>query len=178
MMRTYCAFLRGVNVNGASMKMLDVCQVFKSQNLQSVHSVLASGNIVFSSDQEVSVLASNIEKAMSDRFSYQAFVFLETKEEVQSILQNNPFPKKDDFHTYVFIGNNNIEEVLLKAFLDVDKSADELGVIVEGFFYWQVSKGQTLDSNFGKIIGKKQLKSQLTSRNINTIEKILKKMDL
>ncbi|WP_435525892.1 hypothetical protein [Chryseobacterium indoltheticum] len=42
------------------------------------------------------------------------------------------------------------------------------GEIVNNIFYWQVSKGNTLDSNFGKVLGKKSLKDQFTSRNINT----------
>jgi hypothetical protein len=47
---------------------------------------------------------------------------------------------------------------------------------VNNIFYWQVPKGNTLDSTFGKILGRKSLKDQFTSRNINTFEKIIKKM--
>lgn len=175
-MKTFCAFLRGVNVNGTSMKMAEVCQVFESQNLTNVQSVLATGNIIFSSDEKVSTLKSKLEKAMSDRFSYDAFLFIKTKEEVQSIVDNNPFESIADRHTYILLGNENVESTLLKEFETANKSADELGAKVDDAFYWQVLKGNTLDSSFGKILGKKNLKSEFTSRNINTFEKILKKM--
>jgi uncharacterized protein (DUF1697 family) len=48
----YCAFLRGVNVKGTNMKMAEVCQVFKDAGMKDVASILASGNIVFSSDKK------------------------------------------------------------------------------------------------------------------------------
>jgi uncharacterized protein (DUF1697 family) len=52
----------------------------------------------------------------------------------------------------------------------------EKAEIVNTVFYWRVPKGNTLDSSFGKVLGKKNLKDKMTSRNINTFEKILKKM--
>ena len=47
----YCAFLRGVNVNGTAMKMAEVCDVFKKAGMKDVSSVLATGNILFESDE-------------------------------------------------------------------------------------------------------------------------------
>lgn len=173
----YCAFLRGVNVKGTNMKMADVCQVFKEAGMQDVSSVLASGNIVFSSDKEAGDLKKILEKAMSDHFSYEAFLFVKTQEETETFWSSNPFEKNDDFHTYAFVGSKEVEHVLMKEFEAASKTDNEKGEIINNIFYWQVSKGNTLDSSFGKILGKKSLKDQLTSRNINTFEKILKKMN-
>ena len=47
----HCAFLRGVNVNGTAMKMAEVCYVFKKAGMKDVSSVLATGNILFESDE-------------------------------------------------------------------------------------------------------------------------------
>ena len=52
----------------------------------------------------------------------------------------------------------------------------EAATIVKDVFYWQTPKGNTLQSDFGKILGKKSLKDKLTSRNFNTIEKIVNKL--
>ncbi|WP_300672629.1 DUF1697 domain-containing protein [Soonwooa sp.] len=46
-MKKYCAFLRGVNINGASLKMKDVCDVFSKTGMQNVQSILASGKYPF-----------------------------------------------------------------------------------------------------------------------------------
>ena len=171
----YCAFLRGVNVKGTNMKMAEVCQVFKNAGMSDVVSILASGNIVFSSDKKAYELKTILEKAMSEHFSYEAYLFIKSQEETEQFWNGNPFEKKDDLHIYVFVTNDGVENILMKEFENASKTENETAKIVNNIFYWQVSKGNTLDSAFGKILGKKSMKDQFTSRNINTFEKILKK---
>ncbi|MDQ1162041.1 uncharacterized protein (DUF1697 family) [Chryseobacterium sp. SORGH_AS 447] len=171
----YCAFLRGVNVKGTNMKMAEVCRVFEDAGMKEVSSVLASGNIVFSSDQKEDALKKVLEKAMSEYFSYEAFLFVRSQEEVQNCVNGNPFDKNEDLHAYIFVGNKGVEETLMQEFSNASKAEKEAAKVVNHTFYWQVPKGSTLDSTFGKILGKKNLKDQFTSRNLNTFEKILKK---
>jgi uncharacterized protein (DUF1697 family) len=80
-----------------------------------------------------------------------------------------------DLHIYAFVTNDGVENSLMKEFENALKTENEAAEIVNHIFYWQVPKGNTLDSAFGKILGKKSMKDQFTSRNINTFEKILKK---
>lgn len=173
----YCAFLRGVNVKGTNMKMADVCQVFKEAGMTEVSSVLASGNIVFSSDKNVEDLKVLLEKAMSEHFSYEAFLFIRSQEETEVLWNSIPFEKNDGFHIYGFVGAQGVEKVLMEEFQKASQAEDEKAEIVNDIFYWQVPKGNTLDSTFGKVLGKKSLKDQMTSRNVNTFEKVLKKME-
>lgn len=156
--------------------MADVCQVFKEAGTKEVASVLASGNIVFSSDKNAGDLKVILEKAMSDHFSYEAFLFVKSKEETEIFWNSIPFEKNDDLHIYGFVGNPGVENVLMEEFEAASKAENEKAEIKEELFYWQVPKGNTLDSSFGKVLGKKSLKDQFTSRNVNTFEKILKKM--
>ncbi|MBA5245954.1 DUF1697 domain-containing protein [Marnyiella aurantia] len=172
----YCAFLRGVNVNGTSMKMAEVCSVFESVGMEQVTSVLASGNILFSSERRPEVLKTELEKAMSAHFNYDAFMFLRSEDEITAMLSNNPFEAVADFHTYIFIGQKDIEKELLSIFSNSAKSKDEKGQVVNSTFYWQVPKGNTLHSAFGKVLGRKSLKDKITSRNINTFDKIINKL--
>lgn len=157
------------------MKMAEVCQVFKDAGMENVSSVLASGNIIFSSDKNAVELKTILEKAMSEYFNYEAFLFVKTAEETELFWSKDPFEKNENFHTYAFVGKENVENVLMNEFQNASKSENEKAEIVNNIFYWQVSKGNTLDSSFGKVLGKKSLKDQFTSRNINTFEKILKK---
>ncbi|AZB22356.1 DUF1697 domain-containing protein [Kaistella haifensis] len=171
----YCAFLRGVNVNGTSMKMAEVCKVFSDAGTSEVSSVLATGNLIFSSDKSAADLKIILEKAMSEYFNYEAFLFIKTEIEVKAILENSPFQKLEDSHIYAFVGTENSGKMLLEEFDHSQKTENENAQIVEHIFYWQVPKGNTLDSDFGKVLGKKSLKNKITSRNLNTIEKIMKK---
>ncbi len=174
-MKKFCAFLRGVNVKGTNMKMVDVCKVFSDAGMNNVSSVLASGNILFQSDKDPLDLKNILEKAMSDHFSYEAFLFIKSEEEINEIFKNDPFPAIENFHNYVFLGSEKVEETLLEEFEKAKKEEGEQGKIVNNIFYWQVPKGQTLDSTFGKVLGRKSLKDKMTSRNVNTFEKIIKK---
>ena len=85
------------------------------------------------------------------------------------------FETSTDHHIYAFVGIEEVEKTLLEEFQKAEKSENENVEIVRKTFYWRVKKGNTLNSNFGKTVGKKSLKDKMTSRNINTFEKILKK---
>ncbi len=172
----FCAFLRGVNVKGTTMKMAEVCAVFEKAEMENVTSVLASGNIIFSSDKDKTELKTALEKAMSKHFDYDAFLFLKDKKEIETICNKNPFEAHPDFHIYGFAGISGIEKTLMIEFEKGKKAENEEAKIIADNFYWKVPKGNTLESDFGKILGRKNLKNAFTSRNINTFEKVLKKL--
>src|SRR5690606_16233201 len=124
-MMRFCAFLRGVNVNGTSMKMADVCDVVESAGLSEVSSVLAAVNILFSSGKSVNELKISLEKAMSDHFKYDAFMFIKTNDEVKQILQDVPFQNDSSSHIYAFIGEDGIDKMLDDEFSKVKASETE-----------------------------------------------------
>ncbi|WP_226064750.1 DUF1697 domain-containing protein [Kaistella polysaccharea] len=171
----YCAFLRGVNVNGTRMKMAEVCQVFERSGLQNVSYVLATGNILFSSESNPPDLKKILEEKLSKHFNYEAFLFLKSENQLTEIVNKNPFKSDENLHHYVFISDESMGIILTENFSKCLKSFNEKGFLIDGVFYWQVEKGNTLDSEFGKILGKKAFKEMLTSRNINTLEKIILK---
>jgi len=158
------------------MKMAEVCSVFEKADMQDVSSVLASGNILFSSGRDRQELKSLLEKAMAAHFDYEAFLFVKEKSEIEAILSDNPFSPNPGFHIYGFVGVEGLEKILLTEFEKSGKATGEQGQIAGDNFYWKVPKGDTLGSEFGKILGRKTLKDAFTSRNLNTFEKVLKKM--
>ena len=171
----YCAFLRGVNVNGTTMKMADVCDVFSKAGVENVNSILASGNILFQSNKNVSELKTLLENEMSKAFNYEAFLFIKSETVLKGILENCPFEKNKDLHSYVFIAEEKESQEILQEYQVCNHQENEKGNLVDSTFYWQILKQETLNSEFGKILGKKKFKDKFTSRNINTIEKIVKK---
>ena len=173
----YCAFLRGVNVKGTAMKMAEVIEVFKNTGVKNVSSVLATGNILFDSEENPEKLKAILEKSLSDYFNYEAFLFIKTEEEIKQILVTSPFEKAENFHIYSFICENSNENILLEEFKKMNHQKGEEAKIINQNFYWKIVKGNTLESEFGKVLGKKAFKDILTSRNINTIEKIVNKFN-
>lgn len=177
-MKKYCAFLRGVNIGKSVMKMTDVKNAFENAGMKEVSTILATGNILFSTEKSSADLKKILEKSMSEYFNYEAFLFIKNKREIQEILENNPFENKPDFHIYAFVGIDDIEKVLMKEFEKCNLLENEKAKISGNNFYWQIEKGNTLNSEFGKILGRKDLKNTFTSRNINTFEKIYLKLEV
>ena len=172
----YCAFLRCVNVKGTNMKMAELSKVFEAAGMTNVITVLASGNVIFSTEQKKETLKQKLENAISSHFNYEAFLFVKDKGAIASILKNNPFTAHQDYHIYAFVGIDGIEQKLMSEFAISKKSMGENAQNVDHIFFWQIAKGNTLETEFGKILGDKNLKNCFTSRNLNTIEKIMKKM--
>jgi uncharacterized protein (DUF1697 family) len=176
MKNTMCAFLRGINVNGKNMKMADICDVFRQESVDNVRSVLATGNILFDSSLLKSELRRKLESAISRHYQSNESLFIKDQKEIDAILKGVPFTHESDLHIYVFICENGFESTLMERFQSIIPATNEEALIYENQFYWQVNKGETLDSGFSKILADKKLRNQFTSRNINTIQKISEKM--
>jgi len=158
------------------MKMVEVITLFENEGMKNISSVLASGNIIFSSEKNAKELKKILEKGMSEHFSYEAFLFVKSLTEIDTIFHNNPFEREPKYHIYTFVGIEGIDETLMSEFNKSKKVSGEEAQLVNGSFYWRVPKGNTLGSEFGNILGRKNLKDTFTSRNINTLEKVLKKL--
>ena len=55
-----------------------------------------------------------------------------------------------------------------------DAGPDEKITRGNGVVYWQVPKTGTLDTTIGKTMGKKRYKSSTTTRNLRTVDKVLR----
>lgn len=166
----YCAFLRGINVGGIKLKMSEVKALLISQGFLNVQTVLATGNIIFDSDESPEDLEIIFKEMLGIR------TFVRTAEQVEEALNLCPIEEKEGQHIYVFISEIGFDQVAQAEFLSGEPVENEKIGIAKDYFYWQIAVGRTLDSPFGKILGKKKYKAQFTSRNLNTIKKIIAKL--
>jgi uncharacterized protein (DUF1697 family) len=174
-MTRYAAFLRGVNVGGVNLKMADVATALTDAGLAEVRTILATGNVTLESAKGADAVRATAEKALRDRFGYDAWVLVYPIEKLQSIVEGYPFePEVDGYQSYVtFVSDSDVLDELAglaKASADerIERGSDSAGVI-----YWQVAKNHTLDSTIGKTMGKKKYKSSTTTRNLRTLVKVL-----
>lgn len=175
-MTHYAAFLRGVNVGGINLKMADVATALADAGLAEVRTVLATGNVTLDSPKGADAVRAIAEKALRERFGYDAWVLVYPIEKLQSIVEGYPFqPERDECHSYVtFVSDDDVLDELAR--LAGEASSDERiqrGSDSAGVIYWQVAKGSTLDSTVGKTMGKKKYKSSTTTRNLRTLAKVL-----
>ena len=173
-MTRYAAFLRGVNVGGVNLKMADVAKAFEEAGFTNVRTILASGNVLLESRSGVDAVRKTAETALRDAFGYDAWVLAYPIDTVASISKNFPFEREvDGHHSYVtFVTDPDVLDEL--ADLGRDTGSDEKIERGEGVIYWQVPKTGTLDTTIGKTMGKKRYKSSTTTRNLRTIDKVLR----
>ncbi len=175
-MNNYCAFLRGVNVNGRKLLMADACRVLGDAGMGQVSSLLASGNLVFAADEPQAQLRPLLERALSAHMGDPVSLFVKSSGELEQLLAAQPFEPRADRRIHAFLCEPGFEITLLDAFEQISPADGEAAQIVDGFFYWQCPKGATLDSGFSKILGRKDMREKFTSRNIATIVKVLQRM--
>ncbi|MEH3157222.1 MAG: DUF1697 domain-containing protein [Gordonia paraffinivorans] len=171
-MAEYVALLRGINVGGIRIAMADLRALVSELGHGDVSTVLASGNVRFTSDSDdVAALRSTLEAALSDRFGYDAFAFVHRREHVASVTEAYPFTEHDGVHAYVvFVADGDVLDRLLAVDVDTDVESVERG---DGVLYWSVPQKQTLTSAFGKELGKPGYKATTTNRNLRTLRRIL-----
>lgn len=169
-MTKYVGLLRGVNVGGVNMKMADLARVVADIGYQNVKTVLASGNVLFETPDASPAAKAKLEKALRAAFGYEAWVHVLTVPQVEKLIAGYPFPRSGERHAYVvFVEKDSVREELLAVELDPSVEQAEAG---PGVVYWTVPKGSTLDSAMGKAQSAARHKPWLTTRNLNTLEKL------
>lgn len=168
----YVILLRGVNVGGVTVKMIELRELLETLGYRDVKTVLASGNALVTSEASAASVKAEVEAALRERFGYDAWVHVLATDALRAIVEAYPFERgRDGWHDYVlFVLDADVKARILA--LDLDP-ASELAADGDGVVYWTVPKGDTLDSQLGKAIGKAAYKPHLTSRNVNTLEKLL-----
>ena len=114
------------------------------------------------------------ESALRETFGYEAWVILVTVEELQGIVEAFPFSEGDaGKQPYVmFLADPKALDDLLSVQDQLDASVDRLQP-GDGVLYWEVTKGETLNSVFGKHSAKPKFKALTTTRNMRTLRKLL-----
>lgn len=173
-MTRYAAFLRGVNVGGVTLKMADVTAALTEAGFDNVRTILATGNVVLDARGSAATVRSTAEKALRERFGYDAWVLVYDIDTVAAIARGYPFePEVEGHHSYVtFVSDPAMLDEL--AALAGGAGPDEKIARGDGVLYWQVPKATTLDSTIGKTMGKKRYKSSTTTRNLRTLGKVLR----
>lgn len=91
-MNAYVALLRGVNLLGAStLKMDDLKAIGAELGLGSPRTLIASGNLLFTSATPEKELRQKLERRLQEHMGREVRVFLRTAGEMEQIVRANPF---------------------------------------------------------------------------------------
>ena len=176
-MTRWVALLRGVNVGGITIRSADLAALFRDTlGFAEVRTFLASGNVSFETDAATRTrpaLKSSIEKALRERFGYDAWIVLVTLGELATAADGFPFDDADASRQpwVIFCVDDATRDELAGAAASVDSDVDPVRT-GPGVVYWNPPKGSSTDTAFAKILAKAAYKTRTTNRNLRTLVKI------
>lgn len=172
-MTKYAALLRGINSGkNPTIKMADLKQVFENLGFQNVATIIASGNVVFESDdQNINSLTSKIEDAFSKHFGFESSVILRTKKELSDLMfsqANVKIKEVADKRAFIsFLKNkSNIEIPESEGCEIISNTGNEI--------IYTLSM-QTKTPDFMKVLDKLFGKG-VTTRSLKTVGRVLEEM--
>ena len=171
-MGSYAVFLRGINVGGINIKMADLRDALKNCGFPDAKTLLASGNVVFSSALDAAAVKQDCEKCLRAAFGYDAWVVVLEAERVARLLQACPYPDDDkSTHTYITISSDTAVLDELDAAGSALANHEQQRLAPEALA-WLAPVSGTLDSPFSKISAKSRFKAATTTRNLRTMIKV------
>lgn len=171
-MKTYISILRGINVSGQKMiKMADLKVLYEELGFTNVQTYIQSGNVVFESQEtNPDKLQELIFNQLKKHYGFDVPNLILTPQEIEEALKNNPYQQYEKMY-FTFLDEIPLAENLekLKAFNYVDEYYEQSKKVI--FFYSPNGYGNAkMNNNFFE----NKLKVKATTRNLNTVKKLLK----
>jgi uncharacterized protein (DUF1697 family) len=177
MTKTYITLLRGINVSGHKIILMDDLKVlFEKMDFEDVKTYIQSGNIVFKTTESLTdvELAQRIQQSISGRYNFYVPVVIRSREEMEKILANNPFLKEKEINTdwlHVTFLSDSPRQSDREAISKYDFSPDRFYLVRnEAYLYCPQGYGNTKISN---LFFENRLKVNATTRNWKTVIKLV-----
>lgn len=172
-MKNYIAFLRGINVSGhKKILMDDLREMLQKLKFSGAKTYIQSGNIAFSSkESNVEALSNKLKKGIQDAFDFDVPVLVIEASDLQQILDATPF-KQYDPKKVCFVLLKSVPEAALVTEMRKISYPNETFVITNKCVYLYCSEGFAKAKCSNNLFERK-LKVQATTRNYNTMVKML-----
>ncbi|KQV63782.1 DUF1697 domain-containing protein [Rhizobium sp. Root1220] len=163
-MTVYVALLRAINVGGAGkLQMSELKAICEALGFADVTTYIQSGNVLFRSDDAEADVERQLDEALGKTLGKRPGVMLRSREELDTIVANVPFPHAKPSY-------------LLVSFLPHAAPGDALDRMVAPDGEEAVLAGREVYVHYPIGSGKSKLKLPAlkpgTSRNLNTVRKL------
>jgi uncharacterized protein (DUF1697 family) len=169
--RKYVAFLRGINVGGHRVKMERLRDLFEDLDLADVSTVLASGNVIFSTTaRDVDAQRCAIERHLGRELGYEVPVLLRTPAELAAIASVEGPPERSH---YVMLLQDPAPDTVRSAFADLRSEIDDF-VFEDREIHWFIDGKLSESPLFGDSrLDRATAQIPTTMRNMNTIRRLV-----
>ena len=170
----YALLLRGVNVGTKnSLPMGELRRMLEDLGCTGVRTYVQSGNAVFATTLATDALTAAIEKALEKYMGRPIVTTLRTEAQLRAIVDANPFPEmlaRPSYLCVTFLSHAPARAVF--APLDGIDFGDERFALAGSEIYTWHPDGQAR-SPLSAALGKLKLPGAVTTRNWNTVTKLL-----
>ena len=166
---SYVALLRGINLGKINkVDMISLKQLFEKLGFEQIQTYIQSGNVLFNSlilDEQ------HLEEKLYETYHFEIPVIVRSKDELLAAIQL-PIAEKENIY-FIFLKNKitGAQQEELKEIV-----TNEFTVLNDDTIVINLSDNYR-KSKFTNAFFEKKLRITATSRNKNTVQKILLKMD-
>ncbi|MBR9914206.1 MAG: DUF1697 domain-containing protein [Algicola sp.] len=176
-MTEYIVLLRGIIVGGhRKVPMAELRTLLAKIGFENVRTYIQSGNIILTSQDDNHLeVVSKIKHAIHQHFGFEVSVIAKTRDELLRIFEACPFSEVQKKASYFIIldkipDGDRVEEVIQRSY------DNEMFQIINDavYFYSEAGYGK---SKFNMNLFEKKLQVNATTRNYNTMVKLLAMSD-
>jgi uncharacterized protein (DUF1697 family) len=163
-MAVFVALLRAINVGGTGkLLMSELTALCEAAAFTEVKTYIQSGNVVFKTRLSEAKARTTLEKALSKKLGVAANVVLRSADQLDALLDQNPFKKEPPSRVLVVFMNEAPAAKAVSAVVSPD--GEQLHLVGQDLYiYYPIGSGRSkLKLPFAK---------SGTSRNVNTITKL------
>lgn len=174
-MTAYAAFLRGINLGGRTVKMADLKICLEKLGYKNVKTFLASGNVRFEAEARASAIEKEMESALEKKFGFPIAVLVRRIDELQALKDLDVFGDVSvtkDTRRYVTFLSEKPTSKLKLPYKDPEWDFRILKCVDGALFSALVLSGDRGSVDAMAII-EKEFGKRVTTRNWNTVEKML-----
>jgi len=170
----YVSMLRGVNVGGHSrLKMAAVKEAYTAIGLGHVHTLLQSGNVVFTTrSKDRQALAKRIMQEIERRFDLRIEVLIRTLDEIRTLVERGPTSPRADPNKLLVMFLSRVPDARAQSALLKEYKGPEMIEIrgPEVYLYYPNGVGRSKLTN---AFLENKLDAAGTARNWNTLTKLV-----
>ncbi len=171
-MNTFVIFLRGITPTGKNkVPMAPLREALTEAGLAEVQTYIQSGNIIAKSDRTRGEIQKLVHDVIRRDFGGDIAVLGRTAQELATVLNRCPFTNFDGPRLYFSLLAADPHKELLEGFLSTDFSPDRVRVVRDTIYTLYATKHSA--SKFNNNYFERKLKVATTTRNLNTISKLI-----
>ena len=151
--------------------MAELREALAAEGFPEVKTYILSGNVILKSAQDRESIQSLVHNVILDKIGADITVIARTHDEIKDLFENNPFPIETSKRTYFTLFETMPEEDLIEEFIKLAKSPDEIVINQDSLYILFATKYS--DSKFNNNFIERKLNIAATTRNFNTISRLL-----